>query len=101
MNDLLALDSRKRLSFVAGIYARCHSESGFHSRPSVAMNATIQILRAEGCEVTKPIIHDAVPTTMHFKVKPSKPVARLFAAVDNWQPPPVEWKRRLSLDFGD
>jgi hypothetical protein len=29
---------------------------------------------------------------MHFQVKPSKPVADLFATVDKWQPPHVKWK---------
>ncbi|RBP36651.1 hypothetical protein DES53_11690 [Roseimicrobium gellanilyticum] len=102
MDDLLGLDRRKRLSFVAGIYARCHDpeDGSFHGFPSVAMYATMKILRAEGCDVPNHTLHKAVPTTIHFKVTPSREVAHLFKAVDNWQPPSVEWKQRFRLRLG-
>lgn len=86
-------DRDKRLSFLAGIYARCFRNGGFHSRPSVAMKAAVLILLAEGCEVSDVSFSEhEVPDTMHFKVKPSDRVAQLFATVDKWQPTHVKWE---------
>ena len=92
---LIHLDRPKRLSFVAGIYARTYRDGAFHGRPTAAMRATVLILLAEGCEVSHLTFSESqVPETMHFQVKPSKPVADLFAAVDSWQPPHVEWQQK-------
>ncbi len=90
----IASDRDKRLSFLAGIYARCFIDGGFHSRPSAAMSTTVMILLAEGCEVSDLRYDDErmVPGGVHFKVKPSARVARLFALVDKWQPSHVKWE---------
>ena len=92
---LTHLDRQKRLSFVAGIYARSYRDGAFHGRPSPALRATLKILRAEGCQISHLVLSEhEVPNTMHFQVKPSKAVADLFAIVDKWQPPHVQWQRK-------
>jgi hypothetical protein len=92
---LIKLDQQERLSFVAGIYARCYRDGAFHGRPSPAMLATVRILRAEGCQISHlNFSKNQVPETMHFQVKLSDSVARIFATVDNWRPPHVEWKQK-------
>lgn len=92
---LIHIERNQRRSFIAGIYARSYRDGAFHGRPSAAMRATVLILRAEGCEVSKIIVSERqVPETMHFRAKLSKPVAELFAAVDKWRPRHVEWRAK-------
>jgi hypothetical protein len=92
---LIHLERNKRLSFVAGIYARSYRDGAFHGTPSAAMRATVLILLAEGCEVSQLVFSEQqVPETLHFQVKLSKAVADVFAAVDNWRPPHVEWQQK-------
>jgi hypothetical protein len=91
--DIIRIEPQKRLSFVAGIYARSFSGGAFHGTPSPAMRATVLILLAEGCEVSRLVFREnEVPNVMQFCVKPSKQVAAIFAAVDEWRAPHVEWK---------
>ena len=88
-------DREKRLSFLAGVYARRYLDGAFHGDSgSRAMRAAVLILLAEGCEVYELSYDYGVPETIHFKVKPSKQVAQLFAFIDKWQPPHVEWKSK-------
>jgi len=90
---LIRLERQKRLSFIAGIYARSYRDGAFHGSPSPAMRATVLILLAEGCQVSDLTFSEhQVPDTMHFKVKPSEPIAQLFAIVDQWRPTHVEWQ---------
>jgi hypothetical protein len=49
------------------VYARCCKDGTFHNQPWVAMEGTVLILRAEGCKVTKPVVWDGIPRTVHSK----------------------------------
>ncbi len=93
--DRIVWDPKHRLSFVAGIYARTFRNGEFHGRPSQAMYSTVVILLAEGCQVTNlTLSENAVPSTMHFRVNPSKHVAALFERIDAWQPRSVKWEAK-------
>jgi hypothetical protein len=90
---LIRLPRQQRLSFVAGIYARTFRDGAFHGAPSPAMRATVLILLAEGCQVSHLAFSEhEVPDSMYFRVTPTKPVADLFASVNDWRPPHVEWQ---------
>ncbi len=86
----------EKLSYLAGVYADCYNKDRdvFHGPPSLAMRNVVILLLMEGCEISNLTIDHAVPTSMEFKVKPSAKVAAVFALVDRWQPPLVDWKTR-------
>ncbi len=96
IREIVIAEPAQKLSFLAGFYAQCHRKDGdvFNVPASYAVRDVITLFLLEGCEVSDVTQDHAVPSTMTFKVKPTKEAARVFALVDGWQPPTAEWKTK-------